>query len=106
MHVEAVNQPGIGGILVIMVLREVFTFLKSRKSTTDQLIKDLHEWHAVTDSDGVKVWYVRKSLTDSVAKLADSIQAFSGIIQNMATTQAQQTGVLEKISERLMRNKP
>ena len=34
---------------------------------------DLHDWHAVKDSEGVPVWYVRKSLEDSIVKLEYSI---------------------------------
>ena len=35
--------------------------------------QDLHDWHAVKDSDGVPLWYVRRSLEESISKLEDSV---------------------------------
>lgn len=34
---------------------------------------DLHRWHDKEDGEGVKVWYVRKSLEDAINKLAECI---------------------------------
>ena len=34
------------------------------------MIKELHEWHAREDDEGIKVWYVRKSLGDAIDKIA------------------------------------
>jgi archaellum component FlaC len=35
---------------------------------------ELHEWHKVADEDGVKVWYVRRSLEKAVDRLADAVE--------------------------------
>jgi hypothetical protein len=37
---------------------------------------DLWNWHSVKDSDGIPVWYVRRSLEDSLSKLKDSFEQF------------------------------
>jgi len=34
---------------------------------------DLHKWHDVKDSDGVRLWYVRKSLEESINKVEISV---------------------------------
>jgi len=34
----------------------------------------MYKWHSQEDNDGVKVWYVRKSLSDSIYNLSVSIQ--------------------------------
>lgn len=71
-------QIGVGGALALLVIREVLTFLKERgpqpRDDMYQMVKDLHDWHAVSDQDGVKVWYVRRSLEEAVEKLATTIE--------------------------------
>jgi len=34
-----------------------------------ELTKDLHDWHSKEDADGVKVWYIRASLTTALTDL-------------------------------------
>ncbi len=43
-------------------------------------ITELHEWHNKSDQDGVKIWYVRKSLEDT---LKESSVAISAIARNI-----------------------
>ena len=50
-------------------------------------LKDLHDWHAKEDADGVKVWYIRQSLADAISTFAASVEA--------------QTRALEAIIEKL-----
>ena len=38
------------------------------------MLKDLHAWHDIADSEGVKIWYVRRSLEEAVEKLTVSIE--------------------------------
>lgn len=75
---QMILQIGVGGALALLVIREVLTFLKERGPQPGddmyQMVKDLHEWHAVADQDGVKVWYVRRSLEEAVEKLATTIE--------------------------------
>jgi len=44
-------------------------------SQVERKTQDLWEWHSIRDSDGVPVWYVRKSLEDSISKLELSVQS-------------------------------
>lgn len=83
---------GVAAIVVLLVLREVFSFLKSRKNgddgdavwraslgrTTEKMAGEIHQlyvWHDVKDSDGLPVWYVKSSLEAAIAALADNIAA-------------------------------
>lgn len=103
---------GLGLFILATALRELFGWLKqknlqnsesrlksveeSAKSTNEQIdlikkkIYDLHEWHDKTDQDGVKIWYVRKSLEDT---LADSAKAMNILAENSEL----QTRLLEEI---------
>ncbi len=50
----------------------------------EKQIDDLHVWHDVTDpSTGAKMWYVQKSLEDSVSKLATAIETQTNVMQAM-----------------------
>lgn len=84
-------EVGVAGTLVLLILRSVFDFLKERKTTQPyhvlekiksmekiqagvaKQIRDLYDWHAVTDEDGVKVWYVRRSLEQAIRELSANI---------------------------------
>lgn len=77
--IENIQGLGIGGILALLILREVFTFLNKRRgmdayTKVFSQINDLWNWHNVRDQDGIPTWYVRRSLEDSVSKLADVIE--------------------------------
>ncbi len=93
-------QIGTGGLFIILVLREIFGFLKVRKldgSSTKAVcsydrekfndvyrtIKDLYKLHDIRDRDGVPVWYVRQSLEESIHKLADNIETQTRVMQAM-----------------------
>jgi len=96
--VDSILQLGTGGILALLLVREVLTFLAKKKGdsgTTNyysdarteimaRQIAELHDWHDHEDNDGVKVWYVRRSLEESVAKLTDAIQTQNIILREMA----------------------
>lgn len=55
------------------------TMLMSMKKQIDEL----HEWHAREDDDGVKLWYVRRSLEVSVEKLANNIAAQTTLLSKL-----------------------
>jgi hypothetical protein len=57
---------------------------------SDQL-EDLHEWHDKEDVDGVKVWYMRKSLEDAIIKLGENVDRQTRVLES-------QTHVLEAIA--------
>ena len=66
------TSAGTLGLLALLVGREVFRM--TRESEIHQNIRELHQWHAKTDQDGVPVWYVRQSFEDAIVRLADNIE--------------------------------
>ena len=52
-------------------------------------VDDLHDWHDETDADGVKFWYVRRSLEDALHSLSENISL--------------ETKLLDRIDRRLER---
>ena len=67
-----ITSVGTLGLLALLVGREVIRM--TRESEIHQNIRDLYQWHAKTDEDGVPVWYVRHSLEEAIARLADNIE--------------------------------
>lgn len=43
-------------------------------------VNDLWVWHNKEDDDGVKVWYVRRSLENAIEKLAEAIDTQSNVL--------------------------
>ncbi len=82
-----ITEAGIGAIVALMILREVFSFLTSKKDIRPDIlimqrkIDELYDWHDQTDADGVKVWYIRKSLEESVDGLQETIKEFIRVQQ-------------------------
>ena len=98
-----VGTTEIAGIifLVSIIIKEVFVLLKgdAKKTSEDvasissvtsslkkecediskvlniikELIEDLHKWHDKEDDDGVKIWYLRRSLELSIKQLPITI---------------------------------
>jgi SH3-like domain-containing protein len=44
---------------------------------------DLHDWHNVTDVDGVKVWYMRSSLEKAIENLSVNVKEQTGVLHKM-----------------------
>ncbi len=63
---------------------------------------DLYKWHAKEDDDGVKVWYVRRSLEEAMMKLAESMDRQTTILAEVAREQRHvvegQKAVIDQIS--------
>jgi len=84
-------QVGAGGMFALFVLREVFSFLKERLRCQNNTVLDimakeiheLHEWHAVTDEDGVKIWYLRRSLENAIEKLTHNLDMQTQLLREM-----------------------
>jgi membrane-associated HD superfamily phosphohydrolase len=49
------------------------TGIDSKISEVEKKTQDLWDWHAVKDSEGVPLWYVRRSLEESIGKLETSV---------------------------------
>ncbi len=72
---------GLGATIALLILREVFTFLKNKRNTSDidiqktqQKIEDMYDWYARVASDNIEEWYVLKSLEKSISRLDESIK--------------------------------
>ena len=99
--VDNLTDIGVSGILVVLVLREVFGFLRKRNgvslagvaetigrietdlATLKTENHELHVWHDVSDQEGGKIWYVRKGLQEAVVDLKGAIEAQTGVLRTM-----------------------
>lgn len=75
-------------VAVTMGLIEVVKTLVAKNKRSDlatvaKQIQDLHEWHNKTDDDGVKVWYVRRSLEKAIDKLGDNLELQTKLLSEM-----------------------
>jgi len=64
-------------IVIVVVVDRVINILKSRGidlQLVSKQIQDLWDWHNVNDTEGVKLWYVRRSLEEAITKLATNIE--------------------------------
>jgi len=108
----------LGGISTL-IIREIHRFFKERDQTIiwrkidelygwhkeyddlgiDKKVMDLWDWHSVVDEEGVKIWYVRKSLETSIEKLADNISKMTEILTIMHQQQSAITEHLKNINK-------
>lgn len=103
----SVLELGAGGLLAFMIIREVLNFVAKWKTgqgagSTQLMIKqvqDLYDWHNINDDDGVKRWYVKQSLEDSVRSVADAITAQNKILLQLTATNDALLKVIEKITD-------
>lgn len=80
-------------VLAIWIVRELTAIRKRDKidkmctilEKIERLTVDLHEWHSIKDSEGVPVWYVRRSLEDAIKDLAVNIARQTEIFQAMVS---------------------
>lgn len=49
-----------------------------------QKIQELHDWHSVTDVDGVKVWYMKSTLEKAIGVLAGNVDKQTEVIQDLS----------------------
>ena len=57
--------------------------LNNKLDTPIREIDDLHRWHDKTDEDGVRVWYIRKSVIDRFMEEIEKQNISLDIIINM-----------------------
>jgi len=69
------SQVAMGGVVALLVIKEVFAFIKTRSDVDDKkLLKDLWDWHNVSDPEtGAKIWYRQAGVETSMDKLADAL---------------------------------
>jgi len=69
-------------------------FRREKEERCKRQIDDLWDWHNQTDSDGVKIWYVRASLSKAIETLAESTA-------RLAESTQRQTELLREIHEEM-----
>jgi hypothetical protein len=74
-------------LLAFIIVREILRSLKENE--VHQQIRDLYVWHSKTDEDGVPVWYVRRSLEDTIVKLAENMEKQTELLRVMVENQKQ-----------------
>jgi hypothetical protein len=57
-------------------MASILSELNSLNQDSDEKLQDLWKWHSVFDDEGVPVWYVRKSLEESIESLDLTINNF------------------------------
>ena len=93
---------GTAGILTILILREVFEYLKKRDRKNEDVtildirkkVDELHSWHNQRDADGIPVWYVKQSMHANIDKLTD-------VMALQTQTLAQIVVLLQRIDARI-----
>lgn len=100
-----------GGGIVLLLMDRIFNLVKLFQPKGGQQdipnmvefnkmksqIHDLHMWHDKDDGDGVKIWYVRKSLEDNMKNLADTLGVLTTVMTSIQDTH-------EKILDELQRS--
>lgn len=104
MFEQYITEAGVAGVIIYIVLREVFTFIGGRKKENGSapvlksiqelhnsqgqmmvLVQALHSMHDQKDSDGVYIWYVRRSLEDAINQLAVNIDRQTDVFKELVT---------------------
>lgn len=80
------SQLAIIVVVVVVCVDKVINILRSRGIDLHRItrqIDELHKWHAVEDSEGVKIWYVRRNLVDALDKLAVNIELETKLLEKI-----------------------
>jgi hypothetical protein len=64
-------------------------------------LKDLWDWHALADEEGVKVWYVRKSLGDAIDKIASVMVRIDRREEQREQILVGLTAAVERLAEKI-----
>lgn len=65
-------------------------------------IDELHEWHDKEDPvDGVKVWYVRRSLEKAIEQLANNLAQQTKVFQEFSMRERDVVNVLRRLEKKL-----
>ena len=88
------------GIFILVGINTLLNQLKERGIDLRKMatqISDMHKWHSVTDDEGVKVWYVRKSLEKAITDLSSNVKEQTDVGRK-------QTSVLQAIHSEQLHN--
>lgn len=91
---ESLGTITLVGIAIVLIVDRVMAQLKARGCDLQKMnrqIEDMYDWHCKEDSDGVKVWYVRRSLEDAIKGLTKAIavqtEAITALVGTIAVMQ-------------------
>jgi hypothetical protein len=127
MFPEDLTNLGIGAMVAIVILREVFSFLNGRKSDralgrseieNSILIKGIFDdsekcredisWlrsvHDQKDEDGVYIWYLQASMKRDVHKLTDTVSKLGSSIEKVFDVQRRQMDTMERMVKLIDKN--
>ena len=93
----------IATLLAFIVGDKVINFLKTRGIDLGEIheirlavngcekchrdVKDLHDWHDVTDEDGIRKWYSRPSLERAIIALSENSTEQTSILKEIVNQQ-------------------
>ena len=85
---ENLDVIAVVGMATVVVADRILSQLKARGVDLQKLARqqeDLWQWHAREDDEGVKVWYVRRSLEDAIKELSLSIRTQTEVMAQLAS---------------------
>ena len=100
---------GIGGIVALMILKEVFVFLKSRNDTKNEVdmyhvahqIDELYKWHDKDDpSTGAKIWYFQKSLEEALVRLNSNLEIQTQVLQDLYRDMKETKNIVKDLNKK------
>lgn len=83
---ENLDVIAVVGMAAVVVADRILSQLKARGVDLQKLARqqeDLWQWHAREDEEGVKVWYVRRSLEDAIKELSLSIRTQTEVMSQL-----------------------
>ena len=83
---ENLDVIAVVGMAAVVVADRILSQLKARGVDLQKLARqqeDLWQWHAREDDEGVKVWYVRRSLEDAIKELSLSIRTQTEVMSQL-----------------------
>jgi len=114
---EPFKDVGLGEFaFVLLILKIVFDFVAGmrKKSTVPVPVgntaewndllrqtKDLWDWHNVGDEEGVKIWYVRKSIEESLKKSTETQALIAKMLERIDNREERMLEILDIIEKRL-----
>jgi len=84
------------------IVERISTFFDKFITTIDDIKyqnNEMYEWHNKNDAEGVKIWYVRRSLETAIEKLTESIAIQTNVLKEILQDQREN----KKDTERLTR---
>ena len=85
---ENLDVIAVVGMAAVVVADRILSQLKARGVDLQKLARqqdDLWQWHAREDDEGVKVWYVRRSLEDAIKELSLAIRTQTEVMAQLAS---------------------